>query len=163
MKINTGKKIIFCLCLSICLIWLPYAIFFQAKINHIATLKKTIAVKEKQLVAMINSQKKYTSEKTAIKNQESELSLAEKLEEISVDLNLFENLQTINEQNSDNDEIKLQIRFQGISYTELIEFLEYTDNLPRIISIASLEINADRYLKHALNVTINLKEKIIDL
>lgn len=112
---------------------------------------------------MINSQKKYTSEKTAIKNQESELSLAEKLEEISVDLNLFENLQTINEQNSDNDEIKLQIRFQGISYTELIEFLEYTDNLPRIISIASLEINADRYLKHALNVTINLKEKIIDL
>lgn len=146
-----------------CFIWLPYTVFFQPKINQINTLKKTITVKEKQLAAMIENQQKYASEKQDRKNIKSELSLAERLEEISVDLNLFENLQTINEQNSSETEIRLQIRFQGISYAQLIEFLERTDKLPRMLNISSLEINSDRYLKYALNVNINITEKIINL
>lgn len=142
---------------------LPYILFFAPKISHIQTLKKTIIIKEKQLSQMQQQRSEYLSNQTNRVPAESTLSLAEKIEEISVNLNMFENLQAINEQQSSADEIDLSIAFQSISYSQLLNFLEKTDNLPRMITIVDLEITSDQYIKNALNVNINLKEKIINL
>lgn len=131
--------------------------------SHIKTLKKTITIKEQQLAQMKQQSSKYLNDKTKRVSTDSYLSLAEKIEEISVNLNMFENLQAINEQQTNSDEIDLSISFQNISYEQLLNFLEKTDSLPRIITIVDLEINSDQYIKNALNVNINLKEKIIAL
>lgn len=142
---------------------LPYILFFAPKMSHIKTLKKTITIKEQQLAQMKQQSSKYLNDKTKRVSTDSYLSLAEKIEEISVNLNMFENLQAINEQQTNSDEIDLSISFQNISYEQLLNFLEKTDSLPRIITIVDLEINSDQYIKNALNVNINLKEKIIAL
>lgn len=163
MKINTSKKIIFIACLSICLIWLPYIMFFSPKLNQIKTLKKTVKVKETQLREMKISAKQYLHEKQNRMSLSSSLSLAERVEEISMDLNLFENLQSVNETNSTEDEVNLNISFKNISYDQLLEFLERTNKLPRMLSVVNLEIDADTYMKNALSVNINLKEKILNI
>lgn len=163
LKIHTEKKIIFIACITVSFIWMPYAVFFQPKMAKINTLQKVINQKQSQLVWMQQKQSDYNTLKSSQIQDTEHLSLAEKIEEISVDLNMFENLQSITENSVGDDETVLNITLKRITFNQLLKFLEAADNLPKILSISEMEVASDQYFKQSLNVSLTLKEKIINL